>query len=179
MAAFTATKLTESGNIRADDTATGEQCFCDRQTKALNKGRGEKKFAVSIAPQHFRFTNATQEHDIFRQARCADEAMNLRCLWSVNSDNHEQRSGMDPFLAKQASETLQSQQQVFIPTMLRDAKKKRASFPLRQRILSAQRRTGFDAVINPDSLFEQRPCGLIAKLPQRAVGNAGDSIGGP
>src|ERR1700722_18885752 len=179
VAAFIPTKLTESGNIRADDTATGEQCLCNGQTEALNKGRCEKKFAVSIAPEHFRFTNATQEHDTFRQARCTDEAMDLRRLWPVNSDNHEQRGRMDLFLAKQAPETLQSQQQVFIPAMLCDAKEKRASLPLRQRVLSAQRSTGFHAVINPDSLFKQRPCSLIAKLSQRAVGNAGNSIGSP
>ena len=113
-----AAKLTEGGNVRANNATAGHQCFDDRKAEALNGGRRDDCFAVAITPVELRFGEALTEKDEILQTRSANRLEDAAGLRTGNADDDQARGWSKAFAALEMLEDSDEEWDVLVTAML-------------------------------------------------------------
>jgi len=127
--ASVAAKLTEGGNIRANNATASQQRFDDRKAEAFDGGRSDNGFAVAIAPLEFGFGEALAEkYGVFKTAP-TNLSENVAGFRTANTDDDQTHGSVEFLGVLDELEDSYKEPNVLVAAMLCDAEKKGFTAP--------------------------------------------------
>jgi hypothetical protein len=171
-----APKLTEGGNIGANNATSGQQRFDDRKAEAFDGGRRDDGFAVAIAPLELGFGEALTEKDGIFETGSANRMEDAPGFRTGNADDDQARRRVETFGAQEMLEDFDEEWDVLIAAMLPDAQKKGLAAPAGQRSLWSANRSWLDAVIDASRYLTNFKRSVVVKVEQCGFRDAGDGI---
>ena len=172
-----AAKLTECGNVRANNATAGQQRFDDRQAETFDGGRSGDGFAIAITPLESGFGEPLAKKDGMFKTASTNLSQNAAGFRAVNANDDQARGRVEIFGVPEVLEDPYKERDVLVAAMLCDAEEEGFSAPAGKRSLRCENRAGFDTVIDTACNPLHVGRNVVAEAEECGFGDAGNRIG--
>ena len=171
------TDFAKCRDVGADNAASCEKRFRNREAEAFNERWRKQERAIAIAPLQLLIGEAIQQKDAVSDAS-GREKWRIAFVSGPGIPTMTRRVCCgDAVRAQQALEDAQKEEQVLVAAMLRDTQQERLAAPLRQRTGRGNARLRRDGVMDDDRLFQRKQRLHLFEASECTLRDAGDRVG--